>query len=207
MERRLIPLTKVEVRAASDAAPSMISGYAAVYNQMSVVLYGMFREIILPGAFTETIASDDIRSLWNHNADMVLGRNRNGTLRLREDDTGLFMEVDPPDTQAGRDAIVSVARGDVNQQSFMFDVQPEGDDWFEDAEGVIIRRLSRLRLYEVSPVTFPAYPQTSAEARGIMNSNELPALPRWVEERLKGGNSGDSSWRLALARRRLSLVL
>lgn len=103
-----------EVRAAGDGKPAMISGYAARFNELSVVLYGMFRERIAPGAFAETLASDDIRSLWNHNADYVLGRN-NGTLRLQEDDTGLFMEVDPPDTQAGRDALISVQRGDVNQ--------------------------------------------------------------------------------------------
>lgn len=206
MERRILPI-KAEVRAAGDGKPAMISGYSARFNELSVVLYGMFRERIAPGAFAETIAADDIRSLWNHNADYVLGRNVNGTLRLREDEIGLFMEVDPPDTQAGKDALISVQRGDVSQQSFMFDVQPDGDDWYEDADGQIIRTLTRVRLYEVSPVTFPAYPQTSAEARGVTNSNELPALPRWVEERLKGGNSGDSSWRLALARRRLNLVL
>lgn len=203
MERRILPIN-AEVRAAGDGKPAMISGYAARFNELSVVLYGMFRERIAPGAFTETLASDDIRSLWNHNADYVLGRNKNGTLRLREDDTGLFMEVDPPDTQAGRDALISVARGDVSQQSFMFDVQPDGDDWYEDAEGQIIRTLKRVRLYEVSPVTFPAYPQTSAEARDENKLAELPTLSRWVEKRLNG-----SAYRLeqAIRSQRLRRIL
>ena len=203
MERRILPIN-AEVRAAGDGKPAMISGYAARFNELSVVLYGMFRERIAPGAFTETLASDDIRSLWNHNADYVLGRNKNGTLRLQEDDTGLFMEVDPPDTQAGRDALISVQRGDVNQQSFMFDVQPDGDDWYEDAEGQIIRMLKRVRLYEVSPVTFPAYPQTSAEARGENKIEGLLPLPRWVEKRLNG-----SAYRLeqAIRSQRLRRIL
>lgn len=201
MERRILPIN-AEIRAAGDGKPAMISGYSALFNQLSVVLYGMFREQIAPGAFAETIASDDIRSLWNHNDDYVLGRNKNGTLRLREDEIGLYMEVDPPDTQAGRDALISVQRGDVSQQSFMFDVQPEGDDWYEDPEGQIIRTLKRLRLYEVSPVTFPAYPQTSAEARGENKSEGLPTLPRWVEKRL---NSDGKLYRLGLRKRRLQL--
>lgn len=201
MERRILPI-KAEVRAAGDGKPAMISGYSARFNELSVVLYGMFRERIAPGAFAETIAADDIRSLWNHNADYVLGRNVNGTLRLREDEIGLFMEVDPPDTQAGRDALISVQRGDVSQQSFMFDVQPDGDDWYEDADGQIIRTLTRVRLYEVSPVTFPAYPQTSAEARGENKLVELPTLPRWVEKRL---NSDGKLYRLGLRKRRLQL--
>ena len=201
MERRILPI-KAEVRAAGDGKPAMISGYSARFNELSVVLYGMFRERIAPGAFAETIAADDIRSLWNHNADYVLGRNVNGTLRLREDEIGLFMEVDPPDTQAGKDALISVQRGDVSQQSFMFDVQPEGDDWYEDAEGQLIRTLKRVRLYEVSPVTFPAYPQTSAEARGENKNEGLPTLPRWVEKRL---NSDGKLYRLGLRKRRLQL--
>lgn len=201
MERRILPI-KAEVRATSDGKPAMISGYSARFNELSVVLYGMFRERIAPGAFAETIAADDIRSLWNHNADYVLGRNVNGTLRLREDAVGLFMEVDPPDTQAGRDALISVQRGDVSQQSFMFDVQPEGDDWYEDADGQIIRTLTRVRLYEVSPVTFPAYPQTTAEARINDKFEELPTLPRWVEKRL---NQNGELYRMGLRKRRLQL--
>ena len=202
MERRILPIESFEVRAATGETPAMIRGYAAVFNQLSVVLYRMFREKIAPGAFSETIANDDIRSLWNHNADMVLGRNRNGTLTLREDGTGLFMEVLPPDTQAGRDALISVGRGDVSQQSMMFDVQPYGDEWYEDAEGQIIRTLKRLKLHEVSPVTFPAYPQTTAEARIDDKFEELPTLPRWVEKRL---NRNGDLYRMGLRKRRLQL--
>ncbi len=205
MERRILTLVDVQTRAAGEAGPSLISGYSAVFHELSVVLFGMFREQIAPGAFTETVAQDDIRSLWNHNADLVLGRNRNGTLRLREDTKGLWMEVEPPDTQAGRDALTLIARGDVNQQSFMFDVL--GDDWSEGEDGMVIRTLQKVKLYEVSPVTFPAYPQTSAEARGTDKLDVPPALPRWVEGRInQAGKSEDVTWKRSLRMRQLKLL-
>lgn len=185
MERRILQLTNVEVRAAAGDAPSLIRGYAAVFNQLSVMLYGQFREKIQPGTFAQTIVENDIRCLWNHNDDLVLGRNQNGTLRLSEDANGLFMEVEPPNTQAGRDALTLIQRGDVNQQSFMFDVLD--DDWMIDDNEQVIRTLKKVRLYEVSPVTFPAWPQTSAEARGENKLDVPPALPRWVAERNHGG--------------------
>ena len=143
-----------------------IVGHAAVFNKLSADLGG-WREQIAPGAFAEAIKNDDIRALWNHDAAIVLGRNTAGTLRLSEDKKGLAIEIDPPDTQAARDLMVSMERGDVDQMSFGFWVKPGGQSWGEDADGQAIRTLTDVGLFDVSPVTFPAYPQTDVAIREL----------------------------------------
>lgn len=158
-ERRTIPMT--EIRAESDGK---ITGYAAVFNQRSELLYGSFREVIKPGAFTGSLGND-IRALWNHDTGYVLGRNRSGTLNLREDERGLKVEISPPDTQWARDLMVSIKRGDISQMSFGF--QTKKDGWSSDADGTQVRELIDVNLHEVSVVTFPAYPQTSVSARSV----------------------------------------
>lgn len=170
IERRAFECDQmVLVRAEGDEkkAPT-IRGHAAVFNVLSPVMWG-FREKIAPGAFAESIGQDDVRCLFNHNADYVLGRNRAKpvpTLRLSEDATGLFMECDPPDTQVARDLIISIDRGDVSQQSFAFRVIDEL--WEHDeATGIDIRTLVKAKLYDVSPVTYPAYPDTDVSARSL----------------------------------------
>jgi len=184
--------------------PPLIEGYAAVFNQPSLILYSAFREIIMPGAFAESLANDDIRSLWNHNPDLVMGRVSNGTLRMLEDDYGLHIENNPPDTCAGRDAVTSIGRKDVNQMSFMFDALV--DDWSQDDTGQIVRSLYKVKLYEVSPVTFPAYPQTVVGVRGTDNC-VLPKMPDWVQARLASNDAEPAQVRMALRRRRLNYYL
>jgi uncharacterized protein len=159
---------KIEMRAKGGKDVPVIRGHAAVFNQLSEDLGG-FREQIAPGAFAEAIAADDVRALWNHNADYVLGRNRSGTLVLAEDVRGLAIEIDPPDTQWARDLLVSMERGDVNQMSFGFSLRPNGQDWAKDDAGQVIRTLKRVRLFDVSPVTYPAYPQTDVAVRELRN--------------------------------------
>ena len=138
-----------------------IEGYAAVFNEMSEDIGG-FQEKIADGAFASTIQNDDIRALWNHNADYPLGRNKAGTLTLEEDNKGLRFVIDPPDTQYSRDLIVSIDRGDVDQMSFGF--RTIKDHWEMNGDKVV-RTLIEVKLYDVSPVTYPAYPQTSAAVR------------------------------------------
>ncbi len=138
-----------------------IEGYAAVFNEMSEDIGG-FQEKIADGAFASTIQNDDIRALWNHNADYPLGRNKAGTLTLEEDNKGLRFVIDPPDTQYSRDLIVSIDRGDVDQMSFGF--RTIKDHW-EMNGAKVVRTLIEVKLYDVSPVTYPAYPQTSAAVR------------------------------------------
>ncbi len=160
-ERRAFPL--MEVRINEEGDKPKIVGYAAVFNKMSLDLGG-FREVIRPGAFKKTIQEADVRALWNHNADYVLGRTKSGTLKLEEDDKGLRIEITPPDTQWAKDLITSMRRGDVDQMSFGF--RPVKDRWgTEDGEN--IRELLEVELFDVSPVTFPAYPQTSVQVRSI----------------------------------------
>lgn len=153
-----------EVGAGSAEGPG-ITGHAAVFNALSVDLGG-FREKIAPGAFTRTIASDDIHAVWNHDERIVLGRNRRDTLALAEDEVGLAVEIDPPDTQYVRDVVIEpIRRGDVDQMSFMF--QTIEDAW-NVIDGENVRTLLEVKLFEVSPVTFPAYPQTDVSARSAL---------------------------------------
>lgn len=153
-----------------DGPLGSLYGVAAVYDQESVDLGG-FVETIERGFF-ENVLNDDAFCLWNHNDDAVLGRRKSGTLEIWDTEKGLAMRAKLPDTSWGRDARVSVERGDVDQMSFMFVVRKGGDRWVHGTDGIVRRRLLRggcERLYEVSPVTFPGYPQTSVAARSAFD--------------------------------------
>lgn len=152
-------------RRGESQAP-VIRGHAAVFNQMSENLGG-FREIIAPGAFDDVLA-DDARALFNHDDSLILGRASAKTLRIGVDSQGLTYEIDPPDTTYARDLLVSLERGDVKESSFGFRVAVNGDSWGENADGVLIRTITKVaRLYDVSPVTFPAYPATDSATRTL----------------------------------------
>ena len=179
----------IETRA--EGAPSIV-GHAAVFNTLSENLGG-FRERIAPGAFTDSIQADDVRALFNHDPNFVLGRNKAGTLDMTEDDQGLAIRISPPDTTFARDLMVSMGRRDITQMSFGFTVMPDGQTWEEDADGMVIRTLKKVRLFDVSPVTYPAYPQTDVAVR------EMRA---WLETQTKI----EQPWRTPLLRRRLALI-
>lgn len=143
-----------------------LQGYAVLYNTSSVDLGG-WRERFAPGAFTDSLRDyPDIFALWQHNTDQVLGRTAAGTLTINEDQNGIAFTIEPPDTQAGRDAVALIKRGDVSQMSFAFSVNENGSKW-EKIDGVWVRTVLSARLYEVSPVTWPAYPQTSVTAHSL----------------------------------------
>jgi hypothetical protein len=165
-ETRLLPDSALEVRTAEGKAPA-IRGYGARFNVLSENLGG-FREQIKPGAFAGVLA-DDVRALINHDPNFVLGRTTAGTLKIGEDERGLWYEVDLPDTSAARDLVQSIKRGDVTQSSFAFRIAADGDSWDEDAEtGAIIRTVTKMgRLYDVSAVTYPAYPDASVGMRSL----------------------------------------
>lgn len=149
-----------------DKIVRTIEGHAAIFNEWSETLGGFFpyKERVLPGAFKDSIEKDDIRALFNHNPDYVLGRNKSGTLELKEDEKGLKVIIHPPDTQWARDLLVSIDRGDITQMSFGFIV--ESDRWgLED--GMDVRELHKVKLFDVSPVTYPAYPQTDVGVRSM----------------------------------------
>jgi len=163
-----------EFRVDTDDGVKRISGYAAVFNKWSEDL-GWFREKIAPGAFADALEKSDTVALFNHDSNLVLGRTSNGTLRLKEDEVGLHMEVDLPDTQAANDLYKLVERGDIKQQSFGFIV--EENEWRYGKNGELDERtITRVSdLFDVSPVTYPAYPDTSVAKRSfdIQKSNEI----------------------------------
>lgn len=159
-ERRTMPASELRVQKREDGG-STIHGYAAVFNVLSEEMWG-FREKIAPGAFSGVL-DHDVRCLFNHDDDHVLGRTTAGTLRLREDDRGLHMECDLPDTQLARDLAVSIERGDISGQSFSFTT--DSDEWHME-DGVHVRTVVKVRgLFDVGPVTYPAYPDTDVSAR------------------------------------------
>jgi HK97 family phage prohead protease len=171
IERRTFTIKNVEARQAEDGT-MRLSGYAAVFNDDSVPL--PFIERIAPGAFRKTLTeTPDVRLLINHEG-LPLARTKNGTLRLKEDEAGLYMDADLPDTQAARDLYTLVERGDVDQMSFAFRVIRQ--TW---NEGRTERTLTELSLADgdVSVVTYPAYPTTTVEAR-----EQLKAAMQAVKE-------------------------
>ena len=144
-----------------DANDKKFEGHSAVFDSLSEDLGG-FREKIKPGAFLQTIKADDIRALFNHDTNYVLGRSTSGTLSLAEDGQGLKVMINPPDTQWAKDLMRSVERGDISQMSFAFRVLE--DDWDEKGN-FPTRTLLKVKLYDVSIVTYPAYPQTDIKVR------------------------------------------
>lgn len=159
----------VEVREL-EGGQKVAVGYAARFNSMSQNLGG-FVERVAPGTFAKTIVEADIRGLFNHDSNMVLGRNRSGTLRLAEDDDGLAYEIDLPDTTTGRDVAELLERGDVTGSSFGFTVLD--DEWDETDDGFPMRTLKTVALRDVGPVTFPAYNQAEAGLRSLAESRNL----------------------------------
>ena len=172
----------------TENEPTKIVGYAARFNELSEEMWGM-REKIAPGAFKEAIGKSDVRALWNHDPNYVLGRTKNGTLQIREDEHGLFYEVTPPDAQWARDLMESIKRGDVDQSSFAFTV--EAQEWDERSDP-ITRTIVKVReLFDVSPVTFPAYPTATSGVRSLKDVAEerrkemTPKTPEMLREKLQ----------------------
>lgn len=166
-------LSKIETRTHStdfqirqdETGGMLFEGYAAIFNSASEPL--PFTEKIAPGAFRNSLRSrNDIKILWNHDTGAVLGSTRAGTLKLYEDERGLRVTAQLPNTTLGRDTAELIRRGDVNAMSFGFSVPKNGDSWNDDGTE---RTLHQVRLHEVSIVAFPAYTATSGTAtvRGL----------------------------------------
>lgn len=167
----LVGAAIVTSRATADGGSSpVIEGHGALFNDEAIIA-GMFRERILPGAFKESIAQDDIRVAFNHDANFILGRTGAKTASVNEDAKGLKYTATPPDTQAGRDTVISIKRGDISGSSFQFEiVNPDDEDWdFEQVkQGKLpLRTIKRAKVWEVGPVAWPAYENTTVSARAI----------------------------------------
>lgn len=163
-EERNIGAAELRVKRV-EGEPTKIEGYAAIFNSLSDDL-GFFREKISRGAFTNALKTSDVRALFNHDPNFILGRQSAGTLELKEDKKGLWMSATPPDTQQARDLMVSIERGDITQQSFAFTVQE--DSWKQpEANGdPEIRTIIEVKeIFDVSPVVYPAYPDTDVAIR------------------------------------------
>ncbi len=188
----------VELRVDGDDDAPVLQGHAAVFNKLSED-FGGWKEKIQPGAFAEALKAD-VRALWNHENDLVLGRTKNGTLTLEEDEKGLAFRVTPPDTTWFKDRLVSLKRGDVTGASFGFIT--EKDEWNEEGKIKIRTIIKIAKLFEISPgVTFPAYPQTKVAMR---------SMEQWLkdeEERRKkeAGQTQENLLRLEVKKRRLHL--
>lgn len=198
LEARSYPF---EVRMTEDEAPKIV-GYAAVFNQLSSDLGG-FKEKIKRGFFKDVIETDDVRALFNHDDNMVLGRTKNNTLILEEDNKGLKVEIIPPNTTYARDLINLVNRGDIDQMSFQW--VTEKDEWDSSDLNNVIRTLIKAKsLWDISPVTFPAYPQTKA---AIRSAREV--YINYLEELLENNfGEEDEEWqeRISIMKRKLILL-
>ena len=165
IERRVLHPGACELRVETkEGEPPKIKGYAAVFDKRSEDLGGWF-ETIAPGAFGESLKNGaDVRALVEHDSRGLLGRNTAGTLKLKEDKTGLSVEIDAPDTTAGRDVVESIKRGDLSGMSFGFSTI---DDHWETQDGEELRTLEAVELFDVSVVAYPAYPDTSVAVRSL----------------------------------------
>ena len=156
-----------ELRTVSEDGKNYLEGYAARYNVRSSDLgWGMY-EVLVPGAFTRALAEgQDVRHLVNHDPSLLIGRTKAGTTVLSEDAQGLRFKTALPDTQLARDLRVSVDRGDINECSFGFICRKatwveEKDDKGENVSD--LRQVQDVDLFDISIVTYPAYPQTNAK--------------------------------------------
>ena len=162
-EIRMLPLQELRV---SDETNSEIVGHAAVFDSWSETLGGLFpfKEIVRKGAFKDSIIKDDIRALFNHDPNYVLGRNKANTLELEEDEIGLRVRIIPPNTTWAKDLVESIRRGDISQMSIGFIVE---EDTWGTKDGLDIREIKKVQLFDVSPVTFPAYQETDVGVRAM----------------------------------------
>lgn len=192
VERRFVPTEDCELRVeAGEAGPGKTAGYIALYDQWSPVYFQgtpyAFRERIAPGFFDEAIARDDIRHLKNHDKNLVLGRNKAGTVSYLSDERGLWHEGTLPDTSYARDLAVSMRRGDITGASFAFMLPGDGsgEQIRRGQDGVMERTLLKAaRVPDTSVVTYPFYTETEVAVRHVrefVDGEEAPEPPA-VEE-------------------------
>lgn len=188
MEKRACPV-QFETRE-SDGKKEIV-GYFSVFDS----IYKMFEgctESVAKGAFRESLENNDIRALINHDTTLVLGRNKNNTLTLKEDDKGLWgsIKINEQDLDA-MNLYHRVQRGDVDQCSIGFEILDEDREQREENEQFMVHfTLKRVNLFEVSVVTFPAYEETSVKARqsqmnALNEEREAEYIQQYRKEKLK----------------------
>lgn len=184
----------LELRAAESEFA--IGGTAAAYNVRSAPIGGEFVEQIAPGAFSASLSSDDIVCCFNHDFNQLLGRKSSGTLKLSDSAEGLQFRCQLDRSNPTHQSVyASVKRGDLNGCSFQFTVQD--DDWHQDGR-TILRTLKKVKLFELGPVVFPAYPQgTSVGARAERRSDYV--VSDWRAQQLSKLHAVDARYHQQLA--------
>jgi HK97 family phage prohead protease len=187
MERRMTPSGEIKVETRADGGKAIV-GYAAVFHRdgEAGTEYRLGTDVverIAPTAFTRALKEKhDARALFNHDPNMLLGRAGAGTLRLSVDTTGLRYEIDLPDTQVGKDVATSIARGDLAGSSFAFAINGKEGQRFERGKEGDVRHILDVNLYDVGPVTYPAYEATSTGLRSGDCSDAFEAVNEWRKE-------------------------
>lgn len=194
MERRYMHMHDITTRDDTDG-DLYLEGYFAVFNEDYNVWNGA-TESIAPGAFDDSV-SGDVRALYNHNDDLILGRTSAGTLELKQDSRGLWgrIKMNRNDSDA-MNAYARIQRGDITGCSFGFDIESENTDYRDD--GTVHWTITKVNpLYEVSPCVFPAYEQTNVSARGkqieTMQKRKKEAWRHTMLQKLKGDSNGSES--------------
>ena len=194
MEERMLMMHDMQTRS-DDNDDLFLEGYFAVYGDIYNVWEGA-TESIAPGAFSESI-SGDVRALYNHNDNLILGRTSAGTLELKDDSHGLWgrIKINRNDSDA-MNAYERIKRGDVTGCSFGFNIESEETEYRED--GSVHWTITKVNpLYEVSPCVFPAYGATNVSARGAeldaMKKRKLELRKEEIRKKLRGETDGNQS--------------
>ncbi len=208
--RFYLPADQAELRVITrDDGGKAIGGYAAVYYRKGnpgteFRLWDDLVERVREGAFDEALSrGDDVRGLFNHDGNLVLGRTSSGTLKLETNKRGLLYEIDLPATQYAQDLAVSIERGDVTGSSFAF--RAEKVVWEEKTKDTPeIRWLEQVGLFDVSPVTYPAYEATTVAMRGLTDERD-----EWKAalEKERQAETRRKICQFSLARRKLAIAL
>ena len=196
IERRTI-VTELRADSGDDGA-KYITGHGAVFNQEAEIWDGIF-EVVRAGAFLNTIQNEDVRALKNHDPNYVLGRNRAGTLQLSEDEIGLAYRILlDQNVSYANDLYSSLQRGDITQSSYAF--LPVSEKWTQREDGSELRELFAVQLFDVSPVTYPAFVGADSQARGLVR----PPFEPGQRSRQEGDDEARAG-ALRLRRARLAL--
>lgn len=159
----------------NKAQSRTVEGYAALFG-VTANIGGWFDERIEPGAFKEALKRSDVRALFNHDPNYILARTTSGTLEVTEDKKGLFYRFEVPNTNFGNDFLEMLRRGDISQSSFAFTVRKQR--WEEEKQGeemIYTRVIEEAdQIYDVSPVTYPAYSETTVSARSKATELQKP---------------------------------
>lgn len=198
----------VEARAAKDSPDGMrhIVGTGAVMGEWSPTYWDHFKEMIEPGAFDGALESSDVRGLFNHDSNHILGRVAAGTMLLSVDEKALRYDIvlGPPGDSSIADHVYSaILRGDITGSSFAFTVE---EDEEKKVDGIYERRIKKFKeLFDTGPVTFPFYPQTEAQVRSLIEEFEQRHQSGATvgEEAVVGAGATTGSEALALRRRQL----